>query len=79
MSRGGQEELRRSCRHTWGRAEVQPVLQAPLHREDAGAADVTNVALAGHALGSQIIHLHQEIFVIVHLQSAKREPGALVR
>lgn len=76
LSRGEQEELHS---HTWGWAEVQPVLQAPLHREDAGAVEVTNVALAARALGSQVIHFYQEIFVIVHLQSAKREPRALVR
>lgn len=58
---------------------MQPVLQAPLHREDAGAVEVTNVALAAGALRPQVINLYHEIFVIVHLQSAKREPRALVR
>lgn len=53
---------------------MQPVLQAPLHREDAGAVDVADVALAARALRSQVIHFYQEIFVIVHLESAKREP-----
>lgn len=58
---------------------MQPVLEAPLHWEDAGAVDVTNVTLAAPTLGPQVIHFYHEIFVIVHLQSAKREPRALVR
>lgn len=69
---------RRLHRRTWWGAEVQPVLQAPLHRENAGAVDVTNVALAGRTLGSQVIDFYHEIFVIVHLESAKREPQALM-
>lgn len=58
---------------------MQPVLEAPLHGEDAGAVGVTDVALAGRTLRPQVIHFYQEIFVIVHLESAKREPRAPVR
>lgn len=63
---------------TWRGAEVQTILQTPLHGEDTSTVDMTNVRAAGCTLCSQVINFYHEIFLIEHLQLVKREPCGLI-
>lgn len=58
---------------TFGRGEVNPVLQAPLHRKDPPAGHMTHERTGPRLLRAKVIDLNQEILLTENLETNKQK------